>query len=624
MTQDLPQGMFLQGSTYRYKIVRTLGQGTFGITYLATTQMTGPLGAINVRVAIKEFFMKEINMREGSSVTGGSNSKDGLFDKYRQKFRREAHNLSSMQHPGIVKVIESFETNGTSYIVMDFLGGGSLNDLINRRGVLPENEALQYIRSIGSAISYMHSHHMLHLDLKPSNVMLNDMGEPVVIDFGLSKQYGDDGSPESSTSVGGGTPGYAPIEQASYHEGKGFPVTIDIYALGATLFKMLTGRRAPEADEIMNDGFPYGTLKGVSQPTVAALAKAMAFRKADRYQSVDEFLAALGKASVADEATSFVSSEATNIVSPIAPPPLPKQENKGPESEKTQLNTDPVPKPSPRQPYTPAPKKKSNAGLWVLLALLAIGLVVFATLYVVNSKDNEEAPMVEPETFVYDEDRAREVVETYCKASLENDYSTLEKLYAPHVERYINIKTGLSRDSVMAHHYRIDSFYKIRRKKGSIRKGTFKCKLVGEDRIEAEIIQDYSFDNDPGDSKTNIFVLKKLFVLNKDYQIVSVDEKYLERKRGTYEPSPDEIVVDAYAVREQDIADAAEQICNCSSDDRSRLAGCLSSIISTGYAAYTNDREFADAVYSRALSCIAEKAVNRAADEAAKRIIDLW
>ena len=293
MHEVLENGTVLKGVANSYTILRALGQGSFGITYLAQTQVVGPLGSINVKVALKEFFMKEINSREGSSVTGGS-SRNGLFDKYRQKFRREAQNLSRMQCPGIVKVLESFDTNNTSYIAMEYLGGGSLDDLIMRNGGLGEQESLRYVRGIGQALSYMHSHQMLHLDLKPSNVMLNDMGEPVLIDFGLSKQYDESGQPESSTTVGGGTPGYAPIEQSSYHEGKGFPVTIDVYALGATLFKLLTGHRPPECDEIINDGFPVGDLKGVSQATVNAVEKAMSFRKADRYQTVDEFLVALG------------------------------------------------------------------------------------------------------------------------------------------------------------------------------------------------------------------------------------------------------------------------------------------------------------------------------------------
>ena len=357
MAQHLSNGTILQGSGNRYEIVRVLGQGSFGITYLAHVPMKGPLGTINVRVAIKEFFMKDINFRDGSVVTGGSGLSDGLFDKYRQKFRREAQNLSRMKHPGIVKVVESFDANGTSYIVMDYIGGGSLDNRIVGCGTIAENEALRLTQSVGNALAYMHEHHMLHLDLKPSNVMLNDQDEPILIDFGLSKFYDESGSPESSTTVGGGTPGYAPIEQASYHEGKGFPVTIDVYALGATLFKMLTGHRPPEADEIMNDGFPYGDLKGVSTPTVDAVAKAMSFRKSDRYQSVNDFLSSLALITASDEETVFEKNEETEV---------------------EQARTVRV-KEMNRNENT---KKKNKSVFWILaIAAIAIGIGVIVLLF---------------------------------------------------------------------------------------------------------------------------------------------------------------------------------------------------------------------------------------------------
>ena len=133
---------------------------------------------------------------------------------------------------------------------------------------------------------------MLHLDLKPSNIVMRRDGTPVLIDFGLSKQYDNNGEPESSTNVGSGTPGYAPIEQADYHDGKGFPVTMDVYALGATMFKMLTGQRPPEASSILNDGFPYGLLKkhGVSTNVITAVASAMNPVRGKRCASVKDFI----------------------------------------------------------------------------------------------------------------------------------------------------------------------------------------------------------------------------------------------------------------------------------------------------------------------------------------------
>ena len=285
-------GTILHGSSYNYKIQKVLGQGTFGITYLASLEIKGTLGTINSNtvVAIKEFFMRDINGRENTVVTCGS--KDGLYKEYKRKFIREAKNLSKLDHPNIVKVLESFEANNTAYYVMEYIDGGNLNEYVGKHNGLSEAESLKYFKQIASALSYMHSHKILHLDMKPSNVMLRKNGEIILIDFGLSKQYDENDIPESSTTIGGGTPGYAPIEQCTYHEGKDFPVTMDVYSLGATLFKMLTGQRPPDASIIFNEGFPYELLKSnnVRSHIVDIISKAMSPAKKARFQNVKQMI----------------------------------------------------------------------------------------------------------------------------------------------------------------------------------------------------------------------------------------------------------------------------------------------------------------------------------------------
>ena len=299
----------LHGRDYTYCIEKVLGQGAFGITYLATTKVKvgGALGAIDItiRVAVKEFFMRDINGREGETVTTGS--KGGVYDDYKKKFLREATNLSHIKHLGIVKVLECFEANNTVYYSMEYLEGGSLDSLIEKCGGLKEDESIAYIRKIGDALGYMHSRKMLHLDLKPLNIMLRDRTTPVLIDFGLSKQYDSNGQPESSTNVGSGTPGYAPIEQANYREGSDFPETMDVYALGATLFKMLSGVRPPDSSAILNDGFPIFLLqqRGVSEDTISAVANAMQPMKKTRPQSVADFLNLLNGCTTTDETTAI-------------------------------------------------------------------------------------------------------------------------------------------------------------------------------------------------------------------------------------------------------------------------------------------------------------------------------
>ena len=290
---ELTKGCTLQHGKYR--IVKTLGRGSFGITYLATTKvaLSGGLGKmeVTVNVAIKEFFMEEFNSRsgDGSSVDGTNAS---LVQNYRKKFYREAENLSKLRHPNIVKVLEVFDENNTTYYAMEYVNGESLDDYIKSKGRIPEGEVLTQLKDIGEALQYMHDNKMLHLDLKPKNVMRNNDGHLLLIDFGLSKQYNQNGEPESSTTLGHGTPGYAPIEQENYKQDGTFPATLDIYALGATVYKMLTGSTPPHASDILSEGFPEDlfTKLGISSETTSVVEKAMSPVKKHRFQTVKELL----------------------------------------------------------------------------------------------------------------------------------------------------------------------------------------------------------------------------------------------------------------------------------------------------------------------------------------------
>lgn len=303
MAEGLKQGTELQGG--RYKIERVLGQGAFGITYLATEKVKVPKdqGTMDqeVKIAIKEFFMSEVNerMADGNSV---EESVGNIFTNYRRRFRKEAENLSRLTHPNIVIVFDIFDENHTTYYAMRYIKGESLNEYITRKGRLSEKEAIAITLEIGDALEYLHSKKMLHLDIKPGNIMRNPEGRHYLIDFGLSKQFTEGGEAESSTSIGLGTPGYSPIEQSSFKMDGSFPATLDVYALGATMYKMLTGDRPPEATYILNEEFPTHELEkaGVSPSTINILMKAMMPGYRQRYQTVTEFLTDLDKGSVTE------------------------------------------------------------------------------------------------------------------------------------------------------------------------------------------------------------------------------------------------------------------------------------------------------------------------------------
>lgn len=295
---QLKQGFFLQGG--KYKIVKCLGQGSFGITYLAKMKsiVSGSKGQTSmwVDVAIKEFFMKDFNNRQPDGSLNETTS-GTIVEKYKKDFKREADNLSKMNHPGVVDILDTFEENNTCYLVMAYIDGESLDAYISKKGALPEKEALECFKQIADALHYMHCQHMLHLDLKPRNIMRDSENKTFVIDFGLSKQYDDNDEPESSTTLGQGTQGYAPLEQGAPHSGHDFPVTIDVYALGATLYKMLTAHTPPHAaillssPEIVKNAL---IAKGVSKNTMSNIQKAMSPRKEDRYKSVASLMKAFG------------------------------------------------------------------------------------------------------------------------------------------------------------------------------------------------------------------------------------------------------------------------------------------------------------------------------------------
>ncbi len=291
----LPNGVTLCNGKYR--IVKKLAQGSFGITYLAETCMQGNLGNLTTKVAIKEFFLKRDNTRSGNSKSVSGSLGQEFFD-YKRKFIVEAKNLAKMsRYDDIVNVYDVFEENNTAYFAMEFIDGGSLDEYILKNGNIPENQAIGYIKSIAGALKHLHDNNMVHLDVKPKNIMRRKDGKLYLIDFGLAKQYDANGEPESSTTIGLGTPGYAPLEQANFKGG--FAPTLDIYALGATFYKMLTGVTPPESSDIFNykDGFAPLARKlrqnGVSERIIAIVAKAMELKKFNRYQSVDEFLSAL-------------------------------------------------------------------------------------------------------------------------------------------------------------------------------------------------------------------------------------------------------------------------------------------------------------------------------------------
>lgn len=283
----LQAGTLLKGGDYR--IISTIGQGGFGITYLAEQTSLG------ARVCIKEFFAKELCHRvSGDSIAAISYSTQESMEVFKRKFLNEARKLSQMRHANIVNVRDLFEENGTAYYVMEYIEGESLSQRIKREGRLDEQSARRYISEVAAALGYLHNRNMLHLDIKPANIMLRKEDDSVVvIDFGLAKHYDPKTGKQTTVYLGAGTPGYSPFEQSLSGGGViEFTAATDIYSLGATLFAMVMGQRPPEAAIIPNEGLPV-LPANLSESLRRTIQKSMTYSNKQRTQSIAEFISLL-------------------------------------------------------------------------------------------------------------------------------------------------------------------------------------------------------------------------------------------------------------------------------------------------------------------------------------------
>lgn len=287
-------GTELKGGTYT--LDKVLGQGGFGITYLAHETRSARL------VAIKEFFPVGCE-REGNRVQFPRDMSEREQQDAEQKFMSEARVLSKLRHPHIVGVDTTFEENHTAYMVMEFLPGQTLQEMTRsskrpgRRGGLPEREAVAYIEQVGDALRLVHQTHLIHRDIKPENIMVCAKQRAVLLDFGLNKELGDPathGTMRLTSAIRFGSPGYSPPEQ--YGKQDRFGPYTDIYALGATLYYLLTGVVPAEAPERMygEDLASVRTLNPrVSERVNDAVMWALQLKGDQRPQTVQDFLDAL-------------------------------------------------------------------------------------------------------------------------------------------------------------------------------------------------------------------------------------------------------------------------------------------------------------------------------------------
>lgn len=276
----LPRGTVLCGG--KYIIERKIGSGGFGITYQAV-QM-----GLNRRVCIKEYFLNGSCVRNTRMRTVQCEpSSVAVYEKFRQAFVNEARMVASLRHPNIVEVIDIFDQYNTSYMVMPFIEGISLNERVKKYGALSYDEAVNYLAQIGDAVGYIHARNILHRDIKPDNIMLTAEYKAVLIDFGSAREFMNNKTQRHTVML---TKGFAPSEQYTENGRRGYYT--DIYSLGATFYFALTGQipvdsmarlveRLPEPREYVPD---------IPEDANRTIMKAMQLMPENRHQDMREFM----------------------------------------------------------------------------------------------------------------------------------------------------------------------------------------------------------------------------------------------------------------------------------------------------------------------------------------------
>jgi serine/threonine protein kinase len=368
----------------QYLIGRALGDGGFGITYLSWD-----LG-LESRLAIKEYMPNGVAGRSGgeSKVIPYTEQTKQEFEWGLDRFLEEARTLKKFSnHPGIVAVDTVFKDNGTAYLVMEFLDGVTFEEFLNRRGgKITFETAMRVVLPSMDALAAVHAEGILHRDISPDNIYLTRSGKVKLIDFGAARNALGQKSRNLSIIL---KEGYAPEEQyrASGIQG---PWT-DVYAMAATLYHAITGKiPQPALDRQAQDNLQWPSQQQVQiEPRVeAALMKALSIKASDRFQSMEDFKAALtGATSYAPVVTPIAVVPAAvpmQAAPPPPPPPPPPTQAQVPPSYVPPVPSSHVPPVVPPTQAVPPPSSSSSVKwLWLMipLAALLIGGAVLLTIF---------------------------------------------------------------------------------------------------------------------------------------------------------------------------------------------------------------------------------------------------
>ncbi|MDE6273204.1 MAG: serine/threonine protein kinase [Muribaculaceae bacterium] len=360
----------------KYTIEKVLGQGGFGITYLVRHEYLGTL------FAIKEFFPQDYCNRDGdtSHITVATMTHTDLVAQLRNRFLSEARNIAALNHPGIVKIHDVFEENGTAYFVMDFIDGQTLDSLVAERGALPERKAVSLTVKIAEALSFIHQRKMAHYDVKPANIIIRKSdGAPVLIDFGLSKQFNDNGDARSKLLIGV-SHGFSPLEQY-YEDGiTGFSPKTDVYALAATLYYLLTARVPPEAPRL--GGRTIEVPVNISKSVADTIKWAMTTDLQHRCPDMSSLTIGLNgnKTQLAKE--SSYNADTLNRISP--PPPSPSRKPVVEDAYDSHYHQE-------TETIISQEQRKRHMPVWLIVLLSIIGTILVLTVILVCLPDSSNS-----------------------------------------------------------------------------------------------------------------------------------------------------------------------------------------------------------------------------------------
>ncbi len=278
-----------------YRVEKILGQGGFGITYLAKDEK------LDRYLAIKEYFPTEFSKREvNGSVIPQSGEDESVYEWGLERFLNEGKTLAKFKHPNIVRVIDYLEANNTAYIIMEYEHGDDLQNKLKGRKTLSCEEILNVFLPLLDGLAQVHKAGFIHRDIKPANIFIREDGSPVLIDFGSARQGLATKTKTLTTLV---SPGYAPFEQYNADASSKQGPWTDIYALGASMYRCLFGSspvdavaRAEERLSGREDSYMSAMYLGEEQyplHILEAIDKALAFLPNDRPQSIDDWISIL-------------------------------------------------------------------------------------------------------------------------------------------------------------------------------------------------------------------------------------------------------------------------------------------------------------------------------------------